>query len=321
MMATLAAGQEQSVKTLDSPDVHYQFAWQFQRLAEVSNSPLEDSKANLARAIEQCDVALKMKTNLCRAAALAAHCSYRLTQLETNAIQHDASFRAACDRFEAAARCGGGDAALFREWAGMLTAEANAHPDIRDRLALLQEARRTYESGLATPDFSGERAKLERDLGTCLVVLAQQTAARADRLALYDRAIHLFTAATNVDSVAVSPQLCAHWGIALVESAKLTGDHMKLRWGIERLETALESDPRNQEARYNLVCAYALLNEPAYAMRHLRICLEGDDARRTYYNIASHDPDLDSLRRTRDYNEIFSLKPAMVVPTPRISNQ
>jgi tetratricopeptide (TPR) repeat protein len=179
-----------------------------------------------------------------------------------------------------------------------------------------------YESGIRAANYSGERARLERDLGTCLVLLAPYAGAPADKLALYDESIRHFQATTNVDTVGSSPQVCAHWGIALVESAKLTHDYQMLREAIERLETALEGDPKNLEARYNLVCAYGLLDQPDKAMRHLQICLDNDDAKHTYFNTAAHDPDLDSLRKTREYNEIFGEKPKAPVPTinPKISN-
>ena len=63
-------------------------------------------------------------------------------------------------------------------------------------------------------------------------------------------------------------------------------------------------DPTNGEARYNLVCAYALLNQPDNAMRHLRICLE-NDPQKVYNNAAAKDPDFFNLRRTREYNDLF----------------
>jgi tetratricopeptide (TPR) repeat protein len=263
-----------------------------------------------------------MRPDFFRAAAMAAHCSYRLAQLEGDPHPHDDDVRNARARFEVAARCTGADASLFREWGGMLTFESGLQKDARTRLALLREARQVYESGVPAANYSGERAKLERDLGSCLVLLAPYAGAPADKLTLYDESIRHFQATTNVDSVGNSPQVCAHWGIALVESGKLTHDYQKLREAIERLGTALEGDPKNLEARYNLVCAYALLDEPGKAMRHLQICLGNDDPKHTYYNTAAHDPDLTSLHGTPEYNEIFGEKPRATVPiiTPKISN-
>ena len=318
--ATMAQGQ--SVDTNADAEAHCRSAWGLLQLAEVSNSPPQDSKSNLNKAMEDCDTALKIRPDFFRAAAMAAHCSYRLVQLESDPHQHEDDIRTARTRFEVAARCTGADASLFREWGGMLTFESGLQKDARGRLALLRAARQVYESGIRAANYSGERAKLERDLGSCLVLLAPYAGASADKLALYDESIRHFWATTNVDAVGNSPQVCAHWGIALVESGKLTHDYQKLREAIERLGTALEGDPKNLEARYNLVCAYALLDEPGKAMHHLQICLENDDAKHTYYNIAAHDPDLTSLRSTAEYTNIFAEKPRATVPiiTPKISN-
>ena len=320
IVVTIAHGQSQDAPA--DADAYCRSAWEMLQLVEGSNSPPQDSKSNLGKAIEQCDDALKIRPDFFRAAALAAHCAYRLAQMEHDPARRDDAIRRARDRFEIAARCAGSDASVFREWGGMLTFESSLREDARDRVALLREARRVYEVGIKSAAYSGERARLERDLGTCLVLLAPYAGASADKLTLYDESIRYFQATTNVDTVGNSPQVCAHWGIALVESAKLTHDYQKLREAIERLGTALESEPVNLEARYNLVCAYALLDDPVNALRHLRICLENDDAKHTYYNTAAHDPDLDSLRSTPEYNEIFGEKPRATVPTitPKISN-
>ena len=103
-----------------------------------------------------------------------------------------------------------------------------------------------------------------------------------------------------MDAVANTPQLHAHWGVALVEYAKLTNDRgMMLREAIGQLATALEKGAQGMDVHYNLACAYALLEEPDNAMRHLRICVDNDDARHTYYNAAVQDSDFFSLRSTR----------------------
>jgi hypothetical protein len=67
-------------------------------------------------------------------------------------------------------------------------------------------------------------------------------------------------------------------------------------------------NPKDGETRYNLVCAYALLEQPDNALRHLRICLD-NDPNRIFYNTAASDPDLWSLRRTAEYYNIFKAHP------------
>jgi tetratricopeptide (TPR) repeat protein len=192
------------------------------------------------------------------------------------------------------------------------------------RQQLLGETRKVCELGLKLAGFTGERARLRCGLGTCLVLLAQSVTDDAAKRGLYQKAIRQFASAGEVESVANTPRLHTHWGVALLEYGKLTSDRQVLWQAAERLLTALENDPYNLEARYNLVCVCALMNEPDNAMRNLRICLENDDAGRTYYQAAARDPDLNSLRRTPAYNEIFSEKTPSSADTlnkPTISNQ
>jgi tetratricopeptide (TPR) repeat protein len=205
----------------------------------------------------------------------------------------------------------------------MLMQETTANENIAKRRALLLEARQVFESGFKVTDFSGQHANVQRDLGICLTLLAEKTGDETEKRTLYDEAIRQFTAAAKVDAVAAAPQLHAHWGVAMVEYAKLINDRMMLREAIEQLGTALEKGAKGMEVHYNLACAYALLEEPDNAMRHLRICVDNDDAKRTYYNAAVQDPDFWSLRRTRDYNEMIAAKqPPPIAPvTPSLSNQ
>ena len=288
-------------------DSYYRSAWELQKQAEDSKSP-QFSKTSLTKAIEQCDAATKIRPDFFRAHALAAHCLYRLAQLKTTRQEHRDSIQAARDRFEIAARCSGVDPALFREWGGMLISETKLHEDAPERLALLRDAKRVFESGLNLKGFSGEQGRLERDLGFCLLLIAQNVDKESEKRNLYEEALRRFGSAAQVDTVANTPQLSARWGIALVEYAKLTNDRMVLRQAVERLETALEQDARNTEARYNLVCAYALLEQPQNALRHLRVCLDNDDSKQTYYHAAVEDPDLNFLRHTREYNDLITEK-------------
>jgi tetratricopeptide (TPR) repeat protein len=206
----------------------------------------------------------------------------------------------------------------------MLMAECDEPENAAQRQQLLGETRKVCELGLKLPGFTGERARLRRGLGTCLVLLAQSATEEAAKRGLYQEAIRQFASAGQVASVAGTPRLYTHWGVALLEYGKLTNDRQVLWQAVERLLTALEDDPHNLEARYNLVCVYALMNEPDKAMRNLRICLENDDAGRTYYQAAARDPDLNSLRRTPAYNEIFGEKPSSSADSlnkPTISDQ
>jgi tetratricopeptide (TPR) repeat protein len=322
LLAAATTGFGQPVDSPVDADSCYHSAWKLQQLAEDAASTNETT-SDFRQAIAQCDAATKMKPGFFGAHALAAHCYYRLAQLEPAPQPHHDLVEIARTRFALAARCPGATAALYDEWGNMLMQETTANENIAKRRALLLEARQVFESGFKVTDFSGQHANVQRDLGICLTLLAEKTGDETEKRTLYDEAIRQFTAAAKVDAVAAAPQLHAHWGVAMVEYAKLINDRMMLREAIEQLGTALEKGAKGMEVHYNLACAYALLEEPDNAMRHLRICVDNDDAKRTYYNAAVQDPDFWSLRRTRDYNEMIAAKqPPPIAPvTPSLSNQ
>jgi tetratricopeptide (TPR) repeat protein len=309
----------------DSPvdaDSCYRSAWKLQEMAEGAASTNE-AKTSLQAAIAQCDAAIKIKQNFFGANALAAHCYYRLAQFEPMPQPHRDLVEIADARFALAARCPEATAAVFDEWGDMLLQEATACETIAERRRLLLQARQVFESGLKLTDFSGQHAKVQRDLGICLTLLAESTGDETEKRSLYDEAIRQFTAAAKVEAVASTPQLHAHWGVALVEYSKLMKDPMMLREAIAQLGTALEKGAQGMEVHYNLACAYALLDQPDNSMRHLRICVDNDDARHTYYNAAVQDPDFWSLRSTREFNEMISSKqPPPIAPlAPSLSNR
>lgn len=321
LLAMAATALAQSGDSPADADSCYRSAWELEKQAEQSKSP-EDSRTYFSKTVEQCDAATKIRPDFFRAHALAAHCLNRLAQLKTTRQEHREFIQAARDRFEIAARCTDVDPALFREWAAMLILEIGSSEDRDDRLTLLREARRVSELGLNIKGFSGERARLERDLGFCLLLMAQNVKNEVEKRDMYQEAIRRFSSAAQVESVANSPQLSARWGIALVEYAKLTSDRMMLRQATERLETALQGDAANVEARYNLACAYSLLERPDNALRHLRVCLDNDDSKHTYYRAAIEDPDLNFLRHTREYNDLIAEKhPPTPLVKPKISDR
>lgn len=322
LLATTAAVFGQPGNSHGDVDSCYQHAWKLQQLAEGAAST-EEARTNFHKAIAQCDAAVEMKQNFFGAHALAAHCYYRLAQLESAPQPHHDLVETARTRFTLAARCPGATAALFDEWGNMILQEATASYSPPERDKLLLEAKQRFESGLKLTDYSGQHANVQRDFGICLTLLAENTPNEAGRRAFYEEAIRQFNAAARVDAISNKPQLHAHWGVALVEYAKLTNDRMLLREAIEQLGTALEKGAQGMDVHYNMACAYALLEQPENAMRHLRICVDKDDARHTYYNAAVQDPDFWSLRRTRDYNELITSKqPPPISPvTPSLSNR
>src|SRR5580698_3543793 len=67
VIAAMATGQ--SADTAGDADAHCRSAWGLLQLAEVSNSPPQDTKSNLGKAMEECDAALKIRPDFFRASA------------------------------------------------------------------------------------------------------------------------------------------------------------------------------------------------------------------------------------------------------------
>ncbi len=298
----MAQGQPDAFVT--GSEKSYQAAFEFQKRAESSKSS-QESAVNFSNAVAQCDLALKLRPDFYRAQALAAHCYYRWARLSGASSQHRDLVQAAKERFALAARCTGVQSALFREWGAMLMAESSLEAAAGARQAELRQAKTVLESGLESATYTGERARLQQDIGICLLLLARNTEDEPGKRAWYEAADRQFDAASKVESVANLPELDARWGAGLVDYGKLTNDRELLRKAVEKLGTAMEKDEQNQEVQYNLACAYALLDQPDQALRHLRICLENDNAQHIYLNAVAKDPDFASLRDTAEYKEMF----------------
>jgi len=187
----------------------------------------------------------------------------------------------------------------------MLTREIDLlSTNLAEHRDILQEAINSLNAGFVLTRFSGERAKIERDLGAAFLLMAKSSPGSPKQHALYKQAVEKFESATKVESEAKSARIYGLWGVALLELGKADNDRMLMRQATERMQTALEMDATNVEIRYNLACAYALLNQPEAGMRHLKMCLENDPDH-VYYNAAAKDPDLFNLRHMAEYNQLF----------------
>jgi tetratricopeptide (TPR) repeat protein len=277
----------------------------FQKAAEEAKTPGQAAD-NYQKAIEQFSRAATLAPDSYRAHFLWGHSLYTTGLHTTDREQRRALILAAREQYLTAARCTGVDWLLYREWGAMLTNEIDLlGGSITERRAILQEAINSLNAGLTLTRFSGERATIERELGAALLLQAKSSPVSPSQRMLYKQAIEKFESATKVSTEAKTARIYGLWGVALLEIGKSDNDRMLMRQAVERLQTALDMDAANVEIRYNLACAYALLDQPEAGMRHLKLCLESDPDR-TYYRAASKDPDLANLRSTPEYNQIFS---------------
>jgi hypothetical protein len=242
ILAMAVTASAQQPQTPSEADKSYQSAWSYLKLADATKSP-DESASNLLRAIAQCDAAARIASGSFRPQALAAHCYYQLAQLEQVPARRRDLVRMARERFDRAAHCPDVEPACLREWGAMLMAECDEPENAFQREQLLSETRKVFELGLKLPGFTGERARLRRGLGTCLVLLAQSATDGADKRGLYQEAIRQFASAGEVETMANTPRLYTHWGVALLEYGKLTNDRQVLWQAVERLLTALEYEP------------------------------------------------------------------------------
>lgn len=277
----------------------------FEKVAEEAKTPAQATD-NYRKAVEQFSRVATLAPDLYRAHFLWGHSLYTTARHMTDRDQRRTLILGAREQYLAAARCAGVDWLLYQEWGAMLANEIDLlGGSAAERRAILQEAINSLNAGLNLTRFSGERAAIERELGAALLLLARSSPGAPNQRTLYKQAIEKFESATKLSTEAKTARVYGLWGVALLEIGKADNDRMLMRQAVERLQTALDMDAANAEIRYNLACAYALLDQPEAGMRHLKLCLEHDPDR-TYYQAASKDPDLANLRNTPEYNQIFS---------------
>jgi uncharacterized protein (DUF2249 family) len=277
----------------------------FQKQAEQAKTPTQMFE-KYQMAIARFSRASELAADSYRAHFLWGHALYGLAVHVTDRDQRRTLVLQTREQYLAAARCSGVESPLYHDWGVMLTQEAEllaANPT--ERRAILQEAITSLNAGLNLASFSDERARIERDLGAALALLGVASRGLPRQGVLYKQAVEKFESATKVGNEAKTARIFGLWGVALLELGKADNDRMLIRQAVERLQAAIELDTASVEPRYNLARAYALLDQPEPGMRHLKICLDHDPDR-AYYNAAVKDPDLDNLRRTPEYNQIFT---------------
>jgi tetratricopeptide (TPR) repeat protein len=295
----------------------------FQKSAEEAKTPVS-TVDNYQKAIEQFRQAATLAPKSYAPHVLYGQALYGLALHTVSPVVRRQLVSQARDQYQTAAGCQGAEWALYQEWGTMLTNEIDLlGGGMAERRAVLQEAINALNAGLQLATFSGERAKTWREQGAALLLLAKSSQGSTNQRALYQQSIEKFESAAKIETEARTPRVYGLWGVALLELGKIDNDRMLMREAAERLQTAAQIDPTNEEIRYNLACTFALLDQPEDGMRHLKLCLDNDPDH-TYFNAASKDPDLDNLRRTPEYHQIFpeesSNHSQEIIPS-HISNQ
>ena len=317
-----ALGEDATNATARDPGRLLDDGISIQKQALAAKTPAEIA-GNYRKAIEQFRRAAELAPDSYRAHYLWGHAAYGLVLQTTDRVQRQQLLIKAREQYQTAAGCPGAEWAASDELGAMLTNEISLlGAGAAERRAVLQEAINSLKAGYSLARFSGERATVERDLGVAFLSLAQSSQGLPSERALYKQAVEKFESATKVESEAKTPRIYGLWGVALLELGKADNDRTFLWQAVDRLQTAIELESVTVEMHYNLACAYALLDQPKMALGQLRICLENDSNRR-YHNTATTDPDLDNLRRTPEYNQLFpeesTINPRTIVH-PRVSD-
>ena len=276
---------------------------------QANNAPENDKAVELLEQAAQAFAEANQLQPDCNAALESwAQC---LTQLAKRASKRAQQLKYAESAKEQFARAATLTATprLYLQWGAFLRyVGEDLATNPADRLLAIRESAKVLRQGLVLRGTASDQTLISRELAMTLTLQALADQRPTERGWALQRAVKLFTASSSGSPPLESVHAFNLWGAALVQLGKLQNDRFMIRQGIEQLLTAFEKEPRNCDTNYKLACAYALTEQPYHAMRHLRIGLDNDRSR-ALYRTAAGDPDLDSLRKTREFKEMFE-KPA-----------
>lgn len=231
-----------------------------------------------------------------RATVLAALATNALTQTERRQLWQQA--QTAC---QIAARLPEHEAKLYLVWGGLWLPQAA--PPVAP-LEAYRQATQLFETGWKRTAHAGERRRLQHALAGALIGYGILAANAPDRESCLQRATQLLEELARTPSGERDAMLYRWWGQALTALGQITLERLAYRQAIEKFLTALELEPTNLGARYELVVAYALSGQPTQALRHLEHCCAADPSG-AYRRRAAQDPNLHSLRRYPGFNRLI----------------
>ncbi len=202
------------------------------------------------------------------------------------------------DQFSRAEKCPRVDWTLYRDWGQRLALLAYQHITDRPvRHRLMRQAVDIVDRGVARPDLEENRGDLLLVAGLAAAILAENQEEPAERARWYRQSIRNYDRAQELGTK-MNP---FHTGVlaeALFQLSDLANDAALARRSIEYSQSVLERDPKDVSARYNLVCAYAVLGENYRAVNHLEACAATDPS---FLKRAAEDPLLEQFRASGEY--------------------
>ncbi len=186
--------------------------------------------------------------------------------------------------------------------------------DEAENKQLLEEAIELGQRGLEKAGFSGDIAQLHAVIGEAATRRALMDKEPRTQKAYYLQAIEAFEAAAELEKIQQQLRLNEVWGVALLRISALTGNKLYTRRAIERFRFALEQAEDSPGLNYNLSCAYAMLGDTRMWQKFYQRCAE-HDTQGVFQKAALTDADLDGIRHTPEYEQVFgeSIPPEQLV--------
>ncbi|MCG3147257.1 MAG: hypothetical protein PCFJNLEI_00696 [Verrucomicrobiae bacterium] len=276
-----------------------------QLLTRAQSQASNAQRINLyEEAIEQCRLIAKTSSNYCAAQTVWAISLVDLAQIVTQSIESADYSHQAQTRLALAEQCDPQSWLVHQTWGRLLLFEAERQPSApKTAERLLVPAQLRFEKARQAAAFKSDQADADYHASLCLIRRAEQTADRPQKLTLYAAAARLCERAAQVTGFVKAAQVQGLWGVVLLEMGKLEGDRRSIRQGVERLQFSLKTSANDLQARYNLACAYAVLEQSDLAIKELRVCVEGDPTGK-YRRAAEKDQDFATLRHRDEFREL-----------------
>jgi tetratricopeptide (TPR) repeat protein len=273
----------------------------------------------LRQAASRFEEAVKISPEDYRANRGLGICLARLTGAGRDRAEQRTMADKAVEHLEKAVAADQSDGSTFLSLAGFYLGYYETLIDGQaEKKELLEEVIELARRGLEKARFSGDIARLHAAIGEAATRRALVDEVPATQRSYYLQAIEAFEAATELKSVRQQVRLNELWGIALLRTSALTKNKLYARRAIERFRFALEDDPDSTGLNYNLSCAYALLGDMRMWQKFYKRCAE-NDSQGMFHAAALTDPDLDGIRHTPEYEEVFGepLEPGQLME-PRL---
>ncbi|MCG3150061.1 MAG: hypothetical protein PCFJNLEI_03528 [Verrucomicrobiae bacterium] len=213
-------------------------------------------------------------------------------------------YQGAVDKCKRAAALAPTEWETYNKWGAILS---NKLPDFatddKTRVQLYREAAELFAKAAKNARFSSEVAPLYTNWGSALVRAARLAINPDDKVKMLTDACEKFERAAKMIPGAAASYLM--WGNALIERGKLTRMRSDYRDAIDRLNTCISLNPKENAAYYNLARVYAVQGNNVLAKETLKK-LATRDPQRVMLIEAARDPDFAGMGKDAEFIELVN---------------